>query len=133
MIKAVIDTNVFLSGLFWDGKPKQVLELAFTKKVVGVTSPAILLELENKLLQKFRYPEDQVKKYIELILSHFMVVEAKFKLSAVPDDHTDNKIIEAALEAKANYIVTGDNHLLKLKVFNNVKILDPGNFLRSTQ
>lgn len=129
MIRAVIDTNVFLSSLFWKGKPKQILEMAFSKKFEGVTSPQILLELEGKLRKKFNYPEEQTKKYVELILSQFTVVEPTSKVSAVPNDPTDNKIIEAAIEANADYIVTGDKHLLKLGRYLNVKILKPDQFL----
>lgn len=129
MIKVAIDTNVFLSALFWKGKPKQILEMALSKKFEGVTSLEIILELEGKLRKKFNYPEEQTKKYIELILAQFTVVEPTSKVSVVKDDPTDNKIIEAAIEANARYIVTGDRHLLKLKKCRGIAILKPNEFV----
>ena len=130
MIKAVIDTNVFLSALFWDGKPKQVVKLALSKKIKGVSSTQILEELESKLLKKFKYPEEQTVRYLQLIVEHFSIVKPERKIDIVKDDSDDNKIVEAAVEAKANYIVTGDKHLLKIGNYHEIKIIKPNEFLK---
>ena len=130
MIKAVIDTNIFLSALFWEGKPKQVVKLALLKKIVGVSSTPILQELENKLLKKFKYPEEQTIRYLQLIVENFSIVKPEKKITIVKDDPDDNKIIEAAIEAKADYIVTGDKHLLKIGNYHKIKIVKPNEFLK---
>ncbi len=129
MIKAVIDTNVFISALFWKGKPNQIVKLAFLKKFIGVTSLPILEEVESKLLQKFNYSKEQTVKYLQLIVENFSIAQPKKKVFIV-EDSTDNKIIEAAIEAKANYIVTGDNHLLKIGNYHKIKIIKPNEFLK---
>ena len=85
MIEAVIDTNVFISGLFWEGKPKEIVKLALSRKIIGVTSPAILEELEEKLLKKFNYPKEQTSQYIQIIIKEFSVVEPKTKVFVVQD------------------------------------------------
>lgn len=129
MIEAVIDTNVFISGLFWEGKPKAIVKLALSRKIVGVTSPAILEELEEKLLKKFNYPKEQVNQFIQAIVKEFSVVEPKIKVFVV-QDQKDNKIIEAAIESNAHYIVTGDTDLLKLKEYEKTKIVTPSEFMK---
>lgn len=80
MIRVVFDTNVFLSALFWSGKPKHVIELALERKIIGVTSPIILTELEEKLLKKFNYPKDQTESYLRLVIENFEAVKPKESL-----------------------------------------------------
>lgn len=132
MIKIVIDTNVFLSALFWNGKPKKVIELALEKKIMGVTSTEILSELEEKLLKKFKYPENQTNSYLKLIIENFEIVKPKVKVDVVKDDPDDNKIIETALESKAKYIVTGDKHLLNIDSYKKIIILTPNQLIKTT-
>jgi putative PIN family toxin of toxin-antitoxin system len=129
MIKAVVDTNVFISAIFWGGIPLEIVKLAFLQKISGVTSAEILEELEEKLLKKFGYPKNQTEDYILLIRKEFLVVEPKQKVSVV-EDQKDNKIIEAALEANADFIVTGDTHLLKIRQYKNIRIVTPKEFLK---
>lgn len=128
MIKAVIDTNVFLSGLFFGGEPKKVLDLCLQRKIIGITSKEILSELEEKLLGKFEFPPDKTGEFLTLIIKEFAVVEPKEKIDIV-EDKKDNKIIEAAMESKADYIVSGDKHLLKIEEYKNIKIVKPKDFL----
>ena len=70
--------------------------------------------------------EDFVKNLIELSQS----VDPKEKLEIIEKDPADNRVLEAAVESNADYIITGDNHLLELKEFKNVKILNADEFLR---
>lgn len=129
MIKVVVDTNVFLSAIFWKGNPEKVVKKCVRKEVMGITSPAILEELETKLRRKFAYPEEQTERYIELVITDFEVVMPKQKLSVVKDDPTDNKVIEAAVAANADYIVSGDRHLLGIGDYKGVKIVSPKEFV----
>ena len=128
MTKAVIDTNVFLSAIFWGGKPLEVVRLAFAHKITGVISLEILEELEGKLIKKFYYPKDQTAKYIELVLTEFLLVEPTQKVRVV-EDPKDDKIIEAALEANADFIVTGDKDLLRIRQYKGIQIVKPHGFL----
>ena len=129
MIKAVIDTNIFISAVFWEGVPKKIVSSALSKSFVGITSKEILQELEGKLLNKFHFPQEQTQNYVQLLLQSFELVQPAVKVKVV-EDASDNKIIEAAIEAKANYIVTSDRHLLKIKKYLRIEILAPVEFLQ---
>ncbi|MDO8537558.1 MAG: putative toxin-antitoxin system toxin component, PIN family [archaeon] len=128
MTKVVFDTNVFLSGLFWKGNPNKLFELVFSKKIVGVTSNEILIELKEKLLTKFNYPKDQAEVFIRIIIEDFSIVIPQTRVSVV-EDKKDDKIIEAAIEANADFIVSGDKHLLKLKNYETIKIVSPNELM----
>ena len=79
MIKAVLDTNVWVSGLFWRGNPYNILQAAFSKKFVSITSKEILNEVAEKLLKKFDFPENETKEFIEYIILMSVLVDSKIK------------------------------------------------------
>lgn len=128
-IKVVLDTNVFVSSIFWLGNPHKIVELAIDKKIVAYTSPAILAELENVLKRDFEEYEEFVERQIALILEYAKIVKPINKINIIKTDPDDNKIIECALTAKAGYIVSGDQHLYTLKEVFGIKILTPREFL----
>ena len=69
-----------------------------------------------------------IKEWIDLIVRNSIIVEPKEKIDIVKDDSKDNIFIETAVAGNADYIVTQDNHLLKLKEFGGIKILTPEEF-----
>ena len=79
---------------------------------------------------KFKFSKEQKERLISLLLEIAEMIEPKNKLNVVKDDPTDNKFIECAVEGNADYIITGDNHLQKLKEHRGIKILNPADFLR---
>lgn len=129
-IKVVIDTNVYISAIIFGGIPEDVLNLIKDKKVVGFTSPKILLELSNKLNTKFSWNEERIKLIIKNLSRYIQVVDPGLKLTVVKEDPKDNKILECAAVSDADYIITGDKHLLKLKEFEEIKIVAPGDFIK---
>lgn len=129
MIRAVIDTNVIISGLFWRGNPNEVIRRGIAREFLCVTSPYILKEVEDRLIKKFKASEEKTKLFIALLVENFEVVVPKMTVDVVADKK-DNKIIEAALEANADYIVTGDDDLLRLRQYGKITILKPKEFLR---
>jgi len=129
--KAVLDTNVYLSALHFGGKPDLILRLSRgrTKRFELFTSPAILQELAAVLsYDKFLWSEPRITKAIQRIVAMAEVVETKKSISAAPDE-ADNRILECAVKAKADYIVSGDSHLLDLKEYKDIRILKPAQFL----
>lgn len=131
MIKGpvVLDTNVYLSGIIFGSNCRHILDLVIGKKIKAVVSPAILLEVSQKLTQKFKWRPEQVLATIKTIIKTTGVVRPQQKIRAVKDDKSDDKIIEAAVVGRAGYIVSGDRHLLKLKKYRTVKIVSPQEFL----
>jgi len=131
MLKAVLDTNVFISGMFWKGDCEKILRMWFNDKFILISSLEIIQELIDVLLNfKIRMNIDDIIWWRDLILEKAMLVFPKIKIDIVKEDKEDNKFIEAAIEGKADFIVTQDKHLLKIKEYNGVKIIHPKEFLK---
>ncbi|MBI2661813.1 putative toxin-antitoxin system toxin component, PIN family [Candidatus Woesearchaeota archaeon] len=126
----VLDSNVVVSSIFWEkGNPHKVVDLAIGQKIHNFTSPAMLFELVKVLKDDFKQPEEFVQRQIALVANYSDIIRPKLKIQEVKDDPKDDMVLECALSGKANYIVTGDNHLLKMKEFMKIKILSPKDFL----
>ncbi len=131
MLRAVLDANVIISALIQPkGASGQILtSLLDANSFELIVSPAILAELRRSL----SYPK--VRKYIkssdedldlwvasiELIAQP---VDGNIRIHAVAED-PDDKYIEAAVEGLAQFVVTGDKHLLSLKSYENIRIVTP--------
>lgn len=130
MIKVVLDTNILISSLFWKGPPRSTVDLAIAGKVLSITSPEILEELESVLYEDFpEVPYDRIEEIIRDVLSYSrLTVVDRIDVKGLRD-LKDAKIIACALSGKADYIVTGDKDLLVLKEYKGIKMLNPKTFL----
>ncbi|HHT9124976.1 MAG TPA: putative toxin-antitoxin system toxin component, PIN family [Candidatus Brocadiia bacterium] len=131
MIKVVFDTNVLISSLFWSGNPRRCILLARRKHILAFTTQPILDELHEKLVARFKYKPNEAKQVIDDIKTYTGVVIHGMALRLIHADPEDNKIVECAVEAEANYIVSGDKHLLNLKKYKDIKIVSPADFLKA--
>ncbi len=129
MIRVVPDTNIIISSVFWKGNPYEVMRRGISSEFQLVISPQILDESVNKLRNKFGFPEESIQEMVNILATFSHVVEPSAKFDIVRDKN-DNKIIECAVEGKANFIVTGDPDLLELKEFKGIKILTAAKFLK---
>ena len=129
MIKVVLDTNVFISALFWKGAPYQIFKRILEGAILNFVSPQILAEIKERLLDKFKLPPEKVKEFLEIIVFNSQLVYPKKKLNIVKKDPKDNKILECALEAKASFVISGDKHLLEIKEYKGIKIVTPREFI----
>ncbi|MEK7127213.1 MAG: putative toxin-antitoxin system toxin component, PIN family [Patescibacteria group bacterium] len=125
--KAVVDTNVFISGLIFDGLPLKVIEAIQNKKVLLVTSAEIELEILLKLA-KFNYGQENIVDLKQQFEKGALRVVPKSKVD-ICRDLKDNKFLEAALESRADFLVSGDKDLLTLKTFHKTQIITPKEFL----
>lgn len=131
MIRAVIDTNVLISAFVVYGKPRKILDRVFAGKVRLLTSPAILAEFEEVISRnKFGFTRPQVQRIVSLIIRAAEMIEPKTKIVFVAEDPDDDKVLECAVDGNAEYIITGDKHLLKIKKYKKIKIVNPNTFLR---
>ena len=135
-VRAVIDTNLFISGLFaGKGYSSQLQDLWVSGAFELAVSEKILKEIENTLLKphihKRLFLEDgEEASIISLIREKAFVVTAdRYQTDKIKKDPTDNKFLACALEVKADYIVSGDNHLLELKHFHGIQIVDAKAFI----
>ena len=130
MLKACIDTNVWISGIIFSGKPADIVTAAFNRKFEPILSKVILNELERNLLDKFNFGQRNVRRFINRILQIADLYEPTGSIKIIPGGHADNLVLETALLGRARYLVTSDKeHLLPLKVYKNIKILDPAHFV----
>jgi len=126
MIRVVIDTNVLISAFITYGKSRKVLDRVFTGKIRLLISPAILLEFEEVLSrEKFGLTKTQVQRIVSLIIRSSEVIEPKTKITLITEDPDDNKILECAVDGRAKHIITGDSHLLKIRKYKNIRIVEP--------
>jgi len=127
--KVVFDTNVWISALFFGGTPKEAIDLAL-KRCQIFCSVAILQELREVLAEDFDLSQKGIEELTESILSLVQILPIVGSLKNILSDPEDHPILETALVAGADYLVTGDRHLLILKKFQNIKIITPTQFLK---
>ena len=136
MLRAVLDANVMISALIQPkGASGRILTSLLEKNSFElVLPPAILAEVRRSL----SYPK--IRKYIKTsdedldlwIASLELIaqpVDGNLRIRAVAADPDDNKYIEVAVEGLAQFVVTGDKHLLSLKSYENIRIVTPRVFL----
>ena len=129
--KVVIDTNVFVSGLTFKGKPRRVLDLIWKGEIEVCVSSFILKELKETLEKDFAWERERIEETIERIKRETLQVQPKTKISVIKEKESDNRILECGVEGKAQYIISGDKrHLLPLKEYQGIKIISPAQFLR---
>jgi len=129
-MKVVFDTNVFISAFIIPGSQgDQAFSYARQGRFELYTSVAILTETACKLRGKFNQSAEDITEALKLI-SHTSEVLKPGTTLAVLEDVPDNRILECALDAHADLVVTGDRHLLKLKEFRGIPIIRLADFLR---
>lgn len=130
-VKVVFDTNVWVSifmedvlyGEFSLVKPE--LTIYISKEIIFELSKVLLYPRIAKILENAGIREKDV---LRVISDDSKMVEPKIKLHIIDKDEEDNKILECALAARADFIVSGDKHLLELGKFRKTKILTPREF-----
>jgi len=128
--KVVIDTNVFVSGLNFKGKPREILDLIWKEEIKVCISAFILRELEKVLEEVFGWDKERIGSTVERIKDKTIEVQPKVKISVIKEKNDDNRILECAVEGNAQYIVSGDkHHLLSLSEYQGINILSPAEFL----
>jgi putative PIN family toxin of toxin-antitoxin system len=128
--RVVIDTNIYISAIFWNGKPREVIDLGRDGKITIFTSLDIENEIAGKLKTTFKLAEEDVNQILLDFSTFTLPIRISKQLIVVQDDPDDNKFIECAVECKANYIISGDRHLLNLKEYEGIKLIKSSDFLK---
>ncbi|MBI4164017.1 MAG: putative toxin-antitoxin system toxin component, PIN family [Candidatus Aenigmarchaeota archaeon] len=130
LLRATVDTNVLVSATISEGNPYKILKLSKEGKIALVISLDILKEFKGVISRpRFGFSQEQINNVLKHIISISEIVVPTTKVNFVKDDPDDNKILEAAVSGKSEYIVSGDRHLLDIKMYNGVKIVKPAEFL----
>lgn len=128
-MRVVLDTNIFVSMLL-GGRLGTLNDDWKAEKFVLVVSDAIVSEYADVLLRpKLRLAADTVAAILDRVQRKAVFVTPDGELSVIADDPTDNKFLDAALAANADYVVSGDAHILNLESFRSIPILTARRFL----
>ena len=143
MLKVVLDANIFISAAL---KPQSslatIFELIKQGKIKLILSGDILSEIRAVLLypkikKRHRRSSKEIAKFLKETVRVSLFTPGKVKVEEIKEDPEDNKYLSAAVEMKADFIVSGDRHLRDLRIFEGTRILDPSTFLnfiaRSTE
>lgn len=133
-VKVVFDTNVWISIFikktlgkeFSEILKKGAIAVFVTEEIMTEISKVLMYPKINKLLELSGVSEREI---LQNIIEISELVKPTFKLRVIKEDLEDNRILDCALQAKAEFIVSGDRHLLKLKKFKKIKIMTPREFL----
>lgn len=134
-MRIVVDANLFASALIKpDSNPGRILQLVEQNRVELVLSPAIIKEIKRILLypkisKYHRKSANQLDAYFEDILLFSLMVEGENIPDVIKADPTDNKYLACAREGEANYILSGDHHLLELGAHEGIPIIRASDFL----
>ena len=130
MLKVVLDTNVLISAILFGGKPRQILERAIRGEIRLCLSEPILEELKGVLQRsKFDYSPEMIQFILTGLTGIADFVNPSETINVVLEDPDDNRILECAVEAGTNYVITGDFHLLKLSRYRNIGVVNVVGFL----
>jgi putative PIN family toxin of toxin-antitoxin system len=130
-MRVVADTNVLISALMFGGLPGRFLELALGRRFTLLASKALLDELDEKLRGKFAVSESDALAIRAKLEGNARLADSDFRLNAVPDDPDDNRVLECAVAGKADSIVSGDRHLLRIGSYEGIAIVTVRQFLES--
>lgn len=134
-MKIVVDANLFASGLIKpNSNPGRILDLIRENQVEIILSPSIIREIKRILLypkiQKYHHRTSQeIDTYFQDIIIFAWMVEGNEPVNIIEADPTDNKYLAAPVEGEANYIVSGDHHLLNLKKYQKIEIINANTFI----
>ena len=134
-MKIVLDTNVAVSAaLNPKGPPAEIVRAWRAHSLTWVTSPPLLDELERTLLSSrigryLAWGEDEIAEFLATVRQAAEVTSPTDRIDVIRDDPADNRVLEAAVSAQADYIVSGDHDLLNLKTYEGVQIVTPARFV----
>jgi putative PIN family toxin of toxin-antitoxin system len=133
MARVVLDTNVLVSAFLKGGvSRKLLLDLLQTQNVV--LSAPMLAELADVLSrEKFGVKAEAVNRYISILIRQTIVVPFVSNIKIVLEDPDDDIVLNTAISGKADYIVSGDKHLLKIANYNHIQIVTVNGFIQKSQ
>lgn len=135
-IRAVVDTNVLVSGIISPkGAPRKLLDLARKAVFRVITSVSINHEILNVLHRdyiyaKYNLTEEIIDDVAAFLYEGTILTENQYAVSKVKKDPEDNKFIACALEGEADFIISGDEHLLGMKHYRGIQIVNARGFLK---
>jgi putative PIN family toxin of toxin-antitoxin system len=127
-MKIVVDTNVVISGIFFGGNPRKIVEAVAAGSIDAYATTEIIDEYTGIIDSMIERKQGRINQSIlSPLFSAMKIIEAGTNID-VCRDPDDNKFIECAVDAKALYIVSGDNDLLDIKEYDGIRIITAKEF-----
>ena len=129
-MRVILDTNVFISGVFFSGPPYRILEAWRDGKLQLVASQEILEEYQRvgeTLAEQF--PGVNLQPIIDLVTTNAEVFPNQVLPESICEDPDDDKFIACALAGRCRVIISGDRHLLKVSGFRGLTVMSPRRFI----
>lgn len=128
--RITVDTNILISAFVYPGTTViKIFDYIFDGRIRLGLSDEILREFTGVCVRKFDYEAETAVKYADLIRRYCVIVYPKQKLNIIKDE-PDNRILECAEEFKADFIISGDKHILDVKKFKGIKMLKPADYIK---
>jgi len=129
-VRIVLDTNVFISGIFFSGPPHRILQGWREGRIQLVLTPGIFEEYQRvaEVLHE-KFPAVDLTRLLDLVVVEAEMCQAEPLLGAVSADPDDDKFIACALSSSCKLIVSGDKHLLDVNGYQGIEILKPRPFV----
>lgn len=130
-MKVVLDTNVVASACFWRGSPHTCLAEWAQSKFAAYVSPQLLAEYEETYENlRLKYSDRKSVNWVTVLAESAELVFPAERITGVSPDPFDDMVLECAVAANVDYLVSGDKkHLLQLGEFRGIPIINPADFL----
>lgn len=133
MVRVVLDTNVSVSGVIASGYSARILDATREEEIKIITSVHLLEEFSDvisrrRIVRKYPDVAENADILVDFLRSAGEIVEGIPQKEQVSSDRDDDYVLACAVDGKADYIVSGDPHLLDLKTYNEIPILSPREF-----
>lgn len=129
MIIVTADSNIYVSALQFGGVPLQFLTAARAGAFRVAITEAIIAEIRGVLANKFGWSDEMLAEVVSGIRDFTQLVVPAQRLQVILEDPDDDRIVECAAASDSQYIVSGDKHLLRLKQYQNIRVLRVSEFL----
>jgi uncharacterized protein len=135
-MRITLDTNILVSAFIAEkGHPAAIIDLALTfSEIDTVLSVPILDEFKDVLSrqevrERFDYSDGEIAEFVDAVRKASVIVKPTSDFKVIVEDPNDDIVINTAFDGKAEYIVSGDRHLLKVGRFRDIKIVSPRSML----
>lgn len=130
-MRLIVDTNVLVSGIFFNGLPGRILKMWKEGKIKLVASSEIFEEYAEVIKRLGRkYPTLEITSIIDLLAVELEIIRTKKIKKTISRDLDDDKFIECAISGKVEIVISGDKDLLVLKKYKNVRFISPAQFFQ---
>ena len=134
-LRAVVDTNLFISGLFGKDSLSAVLQDLWVHREFELATSIEILREVSRVLQyprirgRLQPREENIRRFFRLIFRKAIITKDLYTVDRIVDDPSDNIFLACAMEAEADYIVSRDPHLRNIKRYRGIEIIDVRTFV----